>query len=68
MSQYDIRPKFECRTRILNVKITYSASVRMSESDCECQNTIFGPISRVKKDFECHNTVCGPCSNVKIGF
>ena len=29
MSKYDIRPDFECQNRILNVKVRYSASVRM---------------------------------------
>ena len=29
MSKYDIRPNFECQNRILNVKVRYSASVRM---------------------------------------
>ena len=30
MSKCDIRPKFECQNRISNVKIQYSAQVRMS--------------------------------------
>ena len=42
MSKYDIRPKFECQNRILNIKIRYSARFRMSKydirPDCECQN------------------------------
>ena len=29
MSKNDIRPDFECQNRILNVKVRYSASVRM---------------------------------------
>ena len=29
MSKYNIWPDFECRNRILNVKVQYSASVRM---------------------------------------
>ena len=29
MSKYDIRLDFECQNRILNVKVRYSASVRM---------------------------------------
>ena len=29
MSKYDIRPCFECQNGIFNVKIRYSASVRM---------------------------------------
>ena len=32
MSQYDIRPDFECQDRILNVKIRYSAQFRMSKN------------------------------------
>ena len=48
MSKYDIRPQFECQNRILNVKIRYSAQVRMSRKDFECQNAIFGAISDVK--------------------
>ena len=48
MSNYNIRPKFECQKRILNVKIRYSAQVRMSKKESEYQNTIFGTISNVK--------------------
>ena len=33
MSKYDIRPQCECRNRILNAKIRYSASVRMSKNE-----------------------------------
>ena len=49
MSKFDIRPEFECQNRIFNVKIRYSAVVRMSKYDFECQNVIFGPNSNVKK-------------------
>ena len=31
MSKYDIRPEFECQNRIWNVKIRYTAPVRMSK-------------------------------------
>ena len=55
MSRCDIRPLFECQNRILNVKMRYSAPIRMSKYDFECQNAIFG-------QFECHNRVL----NVKI--
>ena len=73
-SKYDIRPHFECQNRILSVKIQYSAPVRVSKYDYECQNTIFGPISnRILKNkirywpyFKCQNS--GMIANVKIGF
>ena len=35
MSKYDIRPDFECQNRVLNVKLRYSAQVRMSKKDFE---------------------------------
>ena len=31
MSEYDIRPQFECQNRTTNVKIRFSISVRMSK-------------------------------------
>ena len=68
MTKYDIRPKFECQNRILNVKIRYSARFRMSKKDFECRNTIFGHSSNIKYDSEYQNTIFGPISNVKIGF
>ena len=40
MSKYNIRPKFECQNRILNVKILYSASVQMAKYD-------------TRRDFKC---------------
>ena len=59
MSKFDIRPQFECQNRILyvkcdialieckkkilNVKIRYSASVQMSKYDTRSQ---FGAIKR----------------------
>ena len=51
MSKCDIRSKFECQKRILNVKIRYLARIRMSNKDFECQNAIFGPSSNVKIGF-----------------
>ena len=33
MSKYNIPPQFQCQNRILNVKILYSASVRISKYD-----------------------------------
>ena len=68
MSKFDIRPEFECQNRILNVKIRYSARIRMSKWDFECQNSIFCPNSNVKIGFECQKSIFGPNSNVKIGF
>ena len=75
MSKYDIRPDFECQNRILNVKIRYSAQVRMSKLDSEYQKTIIGPISIIKigfrmskydirPKFECQNRIL----NVKIRY
>ena len=62
MSKCDIRPEFECQDRISNVKIRYSAPVRMSNFDTwpefKCQNRI----SNVK------NAIFGPNPYVKIGF
>ena len=74
MSKSDIQPYFECQNRIFNVKIRYSAPVRMSKWDFECQICI-GPgfecknrISNVKRDIqsqlECQNRIL----NVKIRF
>ena len=62
MSKCDIRSEFECQDRILNVKIRYSAPVRMPNFDIwpefKCQNRI----SNVK------NAIFGPIPYVKIGF
>ena len=62
MSKCDIRPEFECQDRISNVKIRYSAPVRMSNFDIwpkfKCQNRI----SNVK------NAIFVPIPYVKIGF
>ena len=62
MSKCDIRPEFECQDRIKNVKIRYSAPVRMSNFDIwpefKCQNRI----SNVK------NAIFGPITYLKIGF
>ena len=51
MSKCDIWPKIECQNKILNIKMRYSAPVRMSKKDFECQNSIFGPSSNVKIGF-----------------
>ena len=51
MSKYDFPTQFECQNRILNIKIAFSDSVRMSKLDFECQNTIFGLVSNVKIGF-----------------
>ena len=55
MSKFDIRSKFECQNKILNVKIRYSARIRMSKWDFECQNLIFAPNSNVKIGFRMSN-------------
>ena len=75
MSKYDIWPEFEFQNRISYVKIRYSAQVRKSKKDFECQYSIFGPNSNVKEGFlmskfdirskfECQNRIL----NVKIRF
>ena len=51
MSKYDIQPLFECQNRSFNVKMRYSAPVRMSKCDFECQNAIFGLSSNAKIGF-----------------
>ena len=51
MSKYDCPTQFECQNRILNIKIAFSDSVRMSKYDFECQNTIFQLSSNVKVAF-----------------
>ena len=48
---FDIRSKIECQNKNLNVKIRYSARIRMSKKDFEFQNSIFGPSSNVKIGF-----------------
>ena len=50
MSKFVIQPRSECQTKLLNIKIRYSAWVRLSKYDCECQNTIFGIIWILKSD------------------
>ena len=75
MSKCDIWPLFECQNRIFNGKMRYSAPVRMSKYDFECENAIFGPCSNVKIGFlmakcdirhlfECQNTIL----NVKMRY
>ena len=79
MSKCDIRSKFECQNRILNVNIRYLARIRMSKCDIrskfECQNRILNVKMRYsvhvrmsKYDFECQNSIFGLSSYVKIGF
>ena len=51
MSKFDIRSQFECQNRNLNVKIRYSARIRMSKLDFECQNIDIRP------EFECQNRI-----------
>ena len=59
MSKNDIRPYFECQNWILNVKIRYSAPIRMSKYDFECLKCDIRP------QFECQYY---RVLNVKIGF
>ena len=51
MSKYDIQLQIECQNRMSNVKIGYSASVRMSKLNFECKNTIFRLSSNVDIGF-----------------
>ena len=51
MSKYDFPTQFECRNRILKMKIGLCDSVRMSKSDFYCQNAIFRLSSNVKIEF-----------------
>ena len=70
MSKYDIGSQFECQNRILNVIMRYSAKIRMSKKDFECQNTIFRHSTNVKMGFGTSKDDIRPQfeSNVKIGF
>ena len=58
MSKCNIWPKFECHKINSNVKMRYSAQIRMLKREFERQNAIFGPNSNVKIGF----------SNVKIRY
>ena len=51
MSKYDFPSQFECQNIILNVKIRFSDSVRMSKYNFECQNRIFLLSANVKIGF-----------------
>ena len=75
MSKCHIRAEFECQNRILNVKIRYSAAVRMSKFDIRPENAIFGRYSKdtirflmskfdIRLQFECQNRIL----NVKMRF
>ena len=75
MSKYDFPNQFECQNRILNIKIAFSDSVRMSKKDFELINTIFRLSSNVKigfwmskydfpTQFECQNRIL----NIRIAF
>ena len=48
MSKQPISTKCECQNKILNVKIAYFDSVRMSEYDFECHNRMF-PLDAIVK-------------------
>ena len=65
MSKFDIRPKFECQNRILNVKIRYSARIGMSNRILNVKIRYSARIRMSKKDFECQNSIFGPNWNVK---
>ena len=66
MSQYDIRPKFECQNRIVTIR--YLAPVRMSNRILNVKMQHSAAVSMSKYDFECLNMMLGLSSNVKIGF
>ena len=55
MSKYDIRPDFECQNRILNVKVRYSASVRMPNMILNVKIRYSAHFRISKSDFECPN-------------
>ena len=55
MSKYDIRPDFEFQNRILNVKVRYSASVRMPYMILNVKIRYSAHFRISKKDFECRN-------------
>ena len=74
MSKYDIRPDFECQNRILNVKVRYSASVRMPNmilnvkirysAHFRISKRILNVVMRLRPNFECQNRIL----NVKIRY
>ena len=74
MSKFDILSYFECQNRIFNVKIRYSAQVRMTKWDFECQICIRSGfecqnrISNVKRDIQSHLECQNRILNVKIRF
>ena len=66
MSKWDIRPEIECHNWISNVKMRYSARIRMPKQDFECPNSINGPnvnvkirlrMSKCEKKVECQNRI-----------
>ena len=68
MSKFDIWPKFECQNRTSNVKMRYSAWIRMSKYDFEYQSEIFGPNSNVKIWFRMSKCDIRHKLNDKIGY
>ena len=60
MSKCHIRPEFEYRNKIVNVKRRYLAPDRMSKYDFKCQNTIFGLSTNVKIVFGMSKYDMGP--------
>ena len=57
MSKYDFTTQFECENSILNIKIRFSDSMRMSKYDFECQNTIIRLSENVKIGFRFNDSV-----------
>ena len=69
MSKFDIRPESECQNGILNVKIRYSARIRMTKNRISNAKIRYSVQVRMSKwDFECQNSIFAPNSNVKNGF
>ena len=48
LSKCDIQTEFECQNMISNIRMRYSAPIRMSKYDFEYQDEVFGPNSNVK--------------------
>ena len=69
MSKFDIRPQFECRNGILNVKICIRPGF-------ECQNRISNVKRDIQSQLECQNRILnvkipaifGPILNIKIRY
>ena len=68
MSKFDIQPYFECHNRIFNVKIQYSAPVRMSKWDFKMSKYVLCQVLNAKMGFQMSIAIFSLSSNVKIGF